>query len=70
MPWSVVVERLNLPYVGAHKPDVVEFSYRRYEVTDYGVIPLIDEEWETGVFDDITVFGQVGERHYVRKQGA
>jgi hypothetical protein len=36
-------------------------------VKDYGLLPLTDEEWEAGEFDDVTIFGQAGERHYVRK---
>jgi hypothetical protein len=27
------------------------------------------EEWEAGEFEDVTVFGQAGECHYVRRQG-
>jgi hypothetical protein len=65
--WSVITERLIVEYAGGHEPDVLETTYRRYEVKDYGLLPLTDEEWEAGGFEDITVFGLAGERHYVRK---
>jgi hypothetical protein len=65
--WSIITERLSVTYAGAHEPDVLETSYRRYELKDYGLLPLTDEEWEAGDFEDITVFGQAGERHYVRR---
>jgi hypothetical protein len=64
--WSIITERLSVTYVGAHKPDVLEMSYRRYEQKAYGLLPLTDEEWEHGCFHDVTPFGIVGQRHYAR----
>jgi hypothetical protein len=65
--WSIVVERLDMTGVFDSAPVYVESeSYRRYEVMPYGLLPLTDDEWERGHFEDVTPFGIVGQRHYLR----
>jgi hypothetical protein len=66
MPWSVIIERLTIEYAGGHAPSSIEIRYRRYELMPYGLLPLTDDEWERGTFNDRTPFGVVGERHYER----
>jgi hypothetical protein len=66
MSWSVIVERMIIEYAGGHAPSSIEIRYRRYELMPYGLLPLTDDEWERGIFDDLTPFGVVGERHYER----
>jgi hypothetical protein len=64
--WEVCVERISISAEWAPEPECLEIRYRRYEVKPFGVMPLTDDEWAAGHFEDVTPFGTVGQRHYLR----
>jgi hypothetical protein len=64
--WEVCVERISISADWLPEPEYLEIHYRRYEVKPFGVMPLTDDEWAAGTFTDVTPFGIVGQRHYLR----